>query len=357
MNAPHPPSTPFANAAFAEGYLDAILMSKDAAALKPSANQHVFDCMLSGQIKSFHGIFQPESERGGVGSFWTIDPTFGEGTYWYYIIDDMIAIACFDFCLTQEASFTCDAPDLFCFGSYSSTMVPYFGLPHDVSDRTLIGYAWRGQNYLQTVRPNEPLRVVSITMLPEGIHRMSRICQCDPLVLAGALSSLDGTKTIPGMLELFEEIRLARPMPTTARAYYTAKITEACTLIADWYLRNRAANLPRIRSVDRTALNLACRLITDNLHRTVTSEELCRTTCMSESKLTSLFKRAEGMTPQAWARARKLERARELLIDTDLSIAHIAREVGYTRQGSFTEAFKEAFAMTPLAYRTSCRNR
>ena len=77
------------------------------------------------------------------------------------------------------------------------------------------------------------------------------------------------------------------------------------------------------------------------------SNELCRIACMSASKLTRLFKQAEGMTPQEYARTLRMERACELLGDTDLSMAEIAARLGFARQGSFSEAFKERFGATP----------
>ncbi|MEI3309628.1 MAG: helix-turn-helix transcriptional regulator [Eggerthella lenta] len=81
------------------------------------------------------------------------------------------------------------------------------------------------------------------------------------------------------------------------------------------------------------------------------SSELCRIACMSASKLTRLFKQAEGMTPQEYARTLRMERACELLGDTDLSMAEIAARLGFARQGSFSEAFKERFGATPQEFR------
>ena len=315
--------------------------------------------MFVSQIDAFHCHRASAEESGGrAGSTWIIDPAYGEeGVYWYYIIDDAIAVASFSFFFKEDVSFSCDTPDLFCFGSYGRHMVPYFGSEEDTGDRTLLGYAWRGGDYVQHVRAGDPLTAVSFSLFPQAARRLSLACNCDPLTLTSAIASLDGTVAVPGLTELFEEVRLARPLPVTAKAYYQAKITEACAVLVDWHLRRRMKGAPRIRPVDRTALNLARALIEDNLDRTVTSEELCRAACMSESKLAGLFKRAEGTTPQAYARSRKLERARDLLLDTDRSVADIAASVGYERQGSFSEAFKERFGTTPLAYRRESRNR
>ena len=46
-----------------------------------------------------------------------------------------------------------------------------------------------------------------------------------------------------------------------------------------------------------------------------------------------------------------MERAAELLKDTDQSMAEIANGVGYESQSKFTAAFKEQFGQLPKEYR------
>ncbi len=46
-----------------------------------------------------------------------------------------------------------------------------------------------------------------------------------------------------------------------------------------------------------------------------------------------------------------MEKAAELLRETDESILEAAQEVGYESQSKFSEAFKEHFNMLPKEYR------
>lgn len=53
----------------------------------------------------------------------------------------------------------------------------------------------------------------------------------------------------------------------------------------------------------------------------------------------------------AFVRHARIRRARELLGIGSLSIAEIAREVGYPRASSFSVAFKREMGMGPSAWR------
>jgi AraC-like DNA-binding protein len=47
----------------------------------------------------------------------------------------------------------------------------------------------------------------------------------------------------------------------------------------------------------------------------------------------------------------RIERARRLLAESDLPIAEVGAEVGYSNQSHFTKIFREATGMTPKAFR------
>lgn len=313
-----------------------------------------FDALFDAQAGAMHGVAQNALEHGRVGKLWHIDPEHGEGTYWYFPIDNMIAVVTYDFAFREPVEFDCETPDLMVVGCYDRHMLPYFGVDDEEGDQTVLGYTWKGKRYVQRVRPNERLTVTSLTLLPAAVHRISARCNVEPGLLSRAICSLDGTKDVLGLTRVFDEIRHARPSPVTARAYYEAKVIETCTLILDWSFTDRSVT-PPVRVADRTALNLARRHINDHLDQEITVADLCRITCMSASKLTRLFKQAEGATPQEFVRTCRMERACELLEKGDESMAEVAHAVGFARQGSFSEAFKERFGVSPLKYRRIAR--
>jgi AraC-like DNA-binding protein len=65
------------------------------------------------------------------------------------------------------------------------------------------------------------------------------------------------------------------------------------------------------------------------------------------------FKEAFGETPHQYVLTRRVERAQELLRNTDLSVTEICLEVGFQSLGSFSAAFHRVAGMTPTAYRAT----
>ena len=72
---------------------------------------------------------------------------------------------------------------------------------------------------------------------------------------------------------------------------------------------------------------------------------------VSRSKLCAVFKAETGEGLAAYARRRRMERARELLANEGMSVAQVAARLGYQRQSSFTQAFKQACGVSPTAWR------
>jgi AraC family transcriptional regulator len=63
------------------------------------------------------------------------------------------------------------------------------------------------------------------------------------------------------------------------------------------------------------------------------------------------FKESTGLTPHAWLRQHRLERAMNMLRDTDASIVSISAELGYASQTAFAAAFRKLAGETPSDWR------
>ena len=72
---------------------------------------------------------------------------------------------------------------------------------------------------------------------------------------------------------------------------------------------------------------------------------------LSTSYLSRLFKSKVGMNFSDYIANRKVERAKSLLTDTDLTVAEIARKLNYPEQNSFSRFFKNKVGIPPLTYR------
>lgn len=74
---------------------------------------------------------------------------------------------------------------------------------------------------------------------------------------------------------------------------------------------------------------------------------------LSPAHFSREFRRAFGETPHQYLLTRRLERAAQLLRNTDYSVAEICFAVGLTSVGSFTTSFGRAFGASPTAYRAA----
>jgi len=81
--------------------------------------------------------------------------------------------------------------------------------------------------------------------------------------------------------------------------------------------------------------------------------ELARAARLSPAHFSREFRRAFGETPHQYLLTRRLERAAQLLRQTDRSIADICLSVGLRSVGSFTTSFGRAYGLSPAAYRAA----
>lgn len=88
-----------------------------------------------------------------------------------------------------------------------------------------------------------------------------------------------------------------------------------------------------------------------HMERRITIEELSKRYHINPTTLKAVFKSVYGASLAAHIKKHRMERAAELLRETDMSVAEIAAAVGYESQGKFTAAFKNQFAALPTAYR------
>jgi AraC-like DNA-binding protein len=78
---------------------------------------------------------------------------------------------------------------------------------------------------------------------------------------------------------------------------------------------------------------------------------LARTALASEAHFIRSFKRAFGETPHQYLQRRRIERAADLLRETDRPVTEVSLDVGFRSLGSFSSAFADIMGEPPSAYR------
>ncbi len=98
-------------------------------------------------------------------------------------------------------------------------------------------------------------------------------------------------------------------------------------------------------------LNRIIEYINDNLEGDITLESIARTADLSPTYFAALFKRSTGLAPHQFVMSRRIEKAKELLSNTRISIADIAVQAGFSDQSHMTRLIRRHVGLTPKEIR------
>jgi AraC family transcriptional regulator len=87
-----------------------------------------------------------------------------------------------------------------------------------------------------------------------------------------------------------------------------------------------------------------------HLDRDLSLKELAAIVQMSAHYFSQLFKQSTGITPHQYVIRCRIERAKELLMQGKLTIADVAKVVGFVDQSHFHRHFKRLVGITPKAF-------
>lgn len=85
--------------------------------------------------------------------------------------------------------------------------------------------------------------------------------------------------------------------------------------------------------------------------RCPTSDQLAALCDMTLSTFRLRFKRRTGKSVHRYVEEMQLERAKLLLINSDMMMKEIAWELGFTHQATFTSSFRRVTGLSPSEYR------
>ncbi|RLU04952.1 AraC family transcriptional regulator [Pseudomonas prosekii] len=97
--------------------------------------------------------------------------------------------------------------------------------------------------------------------------------------------------------------------------------------------------------------NLVKQLILDGLSDSLEVTELARACALSRSHFSRAFKCSTGVSPQDWIRCQRINKAKQLIRDTDLTLTQISLECGFCDQAHFCHIFTRSEGINPFAWR------
>jgi AraC family transcriptional regulator len=85
--------------------------------------------------------------------------------------------------------------------------------------------------------------------------------------------------------------------------------------------------------------------------RRLTVAEMAKTVGLSESWFANVFKQTTGKTPLQWQLGTRIDIAKKLLMESDLTLVDVAAQLGFSDQAHLTKAFRQIAGETPAAWR------
>ncbi len=91
--------------------------------------------------------------------------------------------------------------------------------------------------------------------------------------------------------------------------------------------------------------------INEHLEQDLSLAEIAAAAGMNPYHLSRAFKQEVGLAPHQYVLRRRVERAKTLLAETELTIVEVAFRVGFQSQSHFTNIFRRLTGLTPMAFR------
>lgn len=107
----------------------------------------------------------------------------------------------------------------------------------------------------------------------------------------------------------------------------------------------------QLRSADEPLLAAVFEVIEQRYHEPISLADVAAELALTAGHLTTVVRRRTGRTVQQWITQRRLQEARTLLAETDLTVAAISRRVGYPDASYFIKRFRAEHRVTPARWR------
>jgi AraC-like DNA-binding protein len=223
------------------------------------------------------------------------------------------------------------------------------------------------------VEPVEPVSIMSVVPPPpwtempivrygEGGTRTDVVCGC--------LYSKD--LLFDPALKAFPPVFVVRPTAGPARAWFDASVAYALEASSGQGRGLPSTKLPELLIIEVLRLHLANAPAADRgwfaalrdpvlapamkaIHtapeRKWTVADLATEAAASRSLLDGRFREVLGLSPIRYVKEWRMRIAQDLLATTDVTIASVARRVGYDSEEAFSRAFKRAYGRSPSLWR------
>lgn len=302
------------------------------------------------------GLFPSEgsSHCKRCGLNYELNPSVGTGYYWLYPIDNWYAVAIYSFVFKTDFQVRHAHRPCLMLGNFTFSSTEQLCRRNISPTKAITGFAADDHDVFQMeIKKGTGVHSVVVAFTPEFDRefmpkKFSGVSQNLAQILAG----LDGSEINPEITEVFRRICVFQPSREIAKTYYESKIMEILCLLVQWDRNQlRPVHDNGIADSDRSRLHDVAGYLDKHYQSSISLQSLAKIACMSHNKLTGLFKKVYGSTITEYVQSLRVEKSKEMLLNSNHNIGTIANDVGYKLHSSFSEVFKHTTGFTPNEFR------
>ena len=232
------------------------------------------------------------------------------------------------------------------------------GVEYHVRRGSLLFINYRQVHYFRS-DPRDPMEICDVLLDPEWLsQRLIGSENAFELLTLSAFSQFQQSVDPKTALVRFmgEERRRAEALiremieeKTSAHPGFSTVLKAQVSILLTMVFRKMSAVGVRYSGPDEEFLSY----IRQNCTEKLTLEDLAKQCFYNPSYFSRIFRERYGMTVTEYINLSRLEKATDLLVQTDLSVEEILRRSGFSRKAGFYRCFKEKTGMTPQEYRKS----
>jgi AraC-like DNA-binding protein len=219
--------------------------------------------------------------------------------------------------------------------------------------------------------PRLPHNWVSVDLPEGGVAERDLVIQFGHEPIAHAAEQIPELATVLPMLERarhgIEFFGLAEPAKAgwhrVKRSQGLQRFAAFCGLLAlladctDYRLLSNVQMQGEDNETEHDRINAIVDRITADVASPVSAGDLAAELGMSESQFSRFFRRATGNTFTDFVNRIRVNRACQLLMQSDRQVTHICYEVGFQNVANFNRRFRDIKGMTPSEFRQQAAQR
>lgn len=232
-----------------------------------------------------------------------------------------------------------------------------------VGKYSLIGNGFRPQHICDCSNV-EPYSEIQIKIEPETLRSFAVSSEGElPVNLQHLIKAPDqvvyarSVDTQPRMATVLQQIWHCPYQGIVKRSYLESKAIELMALVLDHEVAIQQGEVKTImlKPEQLERVHYAKEILLRDLSNPPSLVELARQVGLNDFLLKQGFRQAFGTTVFGELQAYRLETAKKVLAEQDISVTEVARLVGYANARSFARAFRRKFGVGPKAYQKACR--